>query len=56
MAAMVDLDEGPRLETNVVEADPDALTIGMPLQVTFRHEPELSVPLFRPVQGLVPSA
>jgi hypothetical protein len=48
VAAIVDLAEGPRLETNVVDADPDTLTIGMPLQVTFRHEPELSVPLFRP--------
>jgi uncharacterized protein len=48
VAAIVDLDEGPRLETNVINVDPAGLVIGMPLQVTFRHSDTLSVPLFQP--------
>lgn len=48
VAAIVDLAEGPRLQTNVVDCDPADLEIGMALRVTFRHDDELSVPLFRP--------
>ena len=49
VAAVVDLDEGPRMMTNVVECDHDALKIGMPLQVTFeRRTDDVTVPVFRP--------
>lgn len=48
IAAVVDLAEGPRIETNVVDCDPADLAVDMPLRVTFRHDGELSVPLFRP--------
>jgi uncharacterized OB-fold protein len=50
VAAIVDLDEGPRMMTNVVDCEPDDVAIGMALEVTFRDEPQhYSVPVFRPV-------
>jgi uncharacterized OB-fold protein len=49
VAALVDLDEGPRMMTNVVDCAADELHIGMPLQVTFRVETdEVTLPVFRP--------
>jgi uncharacterized OB-fold protein len=50
VAAVVDLDEGPRMMTNVEGCDEDDLQIGMPLLVDFRVETdEVTVPVFRPV-------
>ena len=50
VAAIVDLDEGPRMMTNVVDCAFDDLRVGMPLQVTFRQETdEVTLPVFRPV-------
>jgi uncharacterized protein len=50
VAAIVELDEGPRLMTNLVDCDPGALRIGMPVEVTFREETdEVTLPVFRPV-------
>jgi uncharacterized OB-fold protein len=50
VAAVVDLDEGPRVMTNVVECEFERLTIDMALQVTFRPaSDEVTVPVFRPV-------
>ena len=47
--AYVQLAEGPTLLTNMVEADPDALVIGMPVQVTFRRAEEgRMMPFFKP--------
>ena len=49
VAAVVDLDEGPRMMTNVVDCDFDALEIGMPLEVTFRPiSDDVTIPVFRP--------
>jgi len=49
VAAIVDLEEGPRMMTNVVDCAADGLHIGMDLEVTFRDEPQhYSVPVFRP--------
>ena len=49
VAAVVDLAEGPRMMTNVVGCEPDALEIGMPLRVTFEDRgDDLTVPVFRP--------
>ncbi|MFC9246611.1 Zn-ribbon domain-containing OB-fold protein [Streptomyces sp. NPDC057136] len=48
-AAVVDLAEGPRMMTELVDCDASALTIGMPLMVTFRHEEgRESIPVFGP--------
>ncbi|MEU1467366.1 Zn-ribbon domain-containing OB-fold protein [Streptomyces sp. NPDC005761] len=38
VAAVVDLAEGPRMMTEVVECEESALTIGMELRVMFRQE------------------
>jgi uncharacterized OB-fold protein len=47
VAAVVDLAEGPRMTTNVVDVEPDALEIGMALQVTFRPiGDDLTAPVF----------
>jgi uncharacterized protein len=49
VAAVVDLEEGPRMMTNVEGCDLAALKVGMALQVDFRKETdEITVPVFRP--------
>lgn len=48
--AYVQLAEGPTLLTNLIETDPDSLTIGMPVQVTFQRADEgRMMPFFKPV-------
>lgn len=48
--AVVELDEGPHVTTNIVDCDPDQVTIGMPVEVRFAPVTEgLALPLFRPV-------
>ena len=47
--AYVELEEGVRMLTNIVDCDPETVTIGMPVEVTFEDmAPEISVPLFKP--------
>jgi len=47
--AYVELEEGPRLLTNVVGCPPDAVRIGMPVLAEFRADADgLAVPVFRP--------
>lgn len=49
--AVVELDEGPRMMTNLVgvPADPAQLSIGMPVEVTFADvTAEIALPHFRP--------
>jgi hypothetical protein len=49
VAAMVELAEGPRVMTTVVDCDPADLRVGMALTVGFRPlSDELAVPVFRP--------
>ena len=49
VAAVVDLEEGPRMLTNVEGCEPEALEVGMALQVAFREETEeLTLPVFVP--------
>lgn len=47
VAAVVDLDEGPRMMTEVVDATEGELWVGMGLEVAFRD----GVPVFRPRGG-----
>jgi uncharacterized OB-fold protein len=47
--ALVDLEEGIRMMTHVVECDPSAVTIGMPVTVQFREEDGFKLPVFAPV-------
>jgi len=45
---IVELEEGPRLTTNLVDVAPDEITIGMPVEVVFqRANDEITLPLFR---------
>jgi uncharacterized OB-fold protein len=49
VAAVVDLEEGPRVMTNIIDCDPSALEIGMPVQVAFVElTDEITAPVFRP--------
>ncbi|WP_229891332.1 Zn-ribbon domain-containing OB-fold protein [Streptomyces mashuensis] len=51
-AAVVDLDEGPRMTSEVVDCPEGRLRVGMPLVVAFREDVEagISVPVFRPAE------
>ena len=47
--AYVELEEGPRLMTNIVDCDPESLAVGLPVRVAFRElTEEWSAPVFRP--------
>jgi hypothetical protein len=47
--AIVELEEGPRIMTNLVECAPDAVRIGMAVEVVFDDvTPEVTLPKFRP--------
>ena len=56
MVAIVEIDEQPsvRLMTNIVGCAPDDVRIGMPVQVTFEHNDDVWLPLFRPRQAHEP--
>jgi uncharacterized OB-fold protein len=48
--AIVELEEGPRLMTNIVDVPPDQLSIGMAVAVRFRElTEEWAAPVFGPV-------
>jgi uncharacterized OB-fold protein len=52
VAAVVDLEEGPRVMTTVVDCAPEDLRIGMALQVAFIPlDDELTAPVFRPADA-----
>ena len=47
--AIVELDEGIRMHTNVVECSNDELRIGLPVEVVFEKvDDEVTLPKFRP--------
>ncbi|GAA3822081.1 Zn-ribbon domain-containing OB-fold protein [Streptomyces chiangmaiensis] len=48
VAAVVDLAEGPRMMTEVVECEEAELRVGMGLQAVFRDSGQVTVPVFRP--------
>jgi uncharacterized OB-fold protein len=48
VAAIVELDEGPRVMTNVEDDDIDAIEIGMRVQVAFKEiSDDVTIPVFR---------
>jgi uncharacterized OB-fold protein len=52
--AVVELEEGPRMMTNIVNAPqtPEALRLDMPVRVVFvRMNDAITLPLFEPAQG-----
>jgi uncharacterized protein len=45
---LVELDEGPRLVSNLVDTLPDEIEVGQPVEVVFEHvSAELTLPKFR---------
>ena len=48
VVAIVRLEEGIDLMTNIVDCTIDSLTVGMPVTVTFESRGEMVVPVFRP--------
>ena len=48
--AVVELEEGPRVTTNVVGCEPEDVRVGMPVELTFEEKGEdgFALPLFRP--------
>jgi uncharacterized OB-fold protein len=47
--AYVELEEGPRVMTNIVGCAPDDVRIGMSVQVTFVEYDDVFIPLFMPL-------
>ena len=57
VAAIVELDEGPRLMTNVVDCEFEDVTVGMPVEVAFRAiDDTVTIPVFRPRSGYTSAA
>ena len=51
VAAIVDLAEGPRMMTNLVDAPIEEISVGMPVEVTFQKiSDEVTIPVFRPAK------
>jgi uncharacterized OB-fold protein len=48
VVALVDLSEGPRVVTRLVEFDPVRLRVGAPVRVVFRHVGSRVLPVFVP--------
>ncbi len=51
VVAMVDLEEGPRMPTNLIDVEPNPanITIGMPVEVVFEDiTDEITLPKFKP--------
>jgi uncharacterized OB-fold protein len=47
--AVVELEEGPRLMTNIIDAEPESLFVDMPVEVAFRDlTDDWAAPIFRP--------
>ncbi len=51
VVAIIDLDEGPRMMTNIVGTAPENVRVGMPVEVVFEDITEdVTLPKFRPVR------
>ncbi len=49
VVALVELEEGPRVMTNLVDCDPDAVQVGMPVEARFEAvSEEAGIALFAP--------
>jgi len=50
--AIVELEEGVRLMSNIVECNNEELKVAMPVEVVFEDvSPEITIPRFRPATG-----
>jgi uncharacterized OB-fold protein len=49
VVAYVELTEGPRIMTNIVDCDPSDIEVGMPVELLFLDtEEDLAIPVFTP--------
>lgn len=52
VVALVQLDEGPRMMSNILEIDPESVVSGMRVEVIFQTwSDEITMPQFRPVSA-----
>ena len=50
--AVIELDEGWRMNSNIVNVDPKDVTVGMRVEVVWDDvTPEISLPKFRPIEA-----
>ena len=47
VVAVVELDEGPRFMTTIIDSDPDDLQVGAPVSVVFVDRDGVSIPVFK---------
>ncbi|CAN5829701.1 OB-fold domain-containing protein [soil metagenome] len=52
VVALIDLEEGPRMLTNIVELTLSELDVGDAVEVAWQHHPSHSLPQFRPVRDI----
>ena len=50
VVAVVQLDEGPRVLTNIVGIPPDQVRCEMPVGVVFEERGDMTIPQFRPTE------
>jgi uncharacterized OB-fold protein len=48
--AYVDLEEGIRMMTRIIDCDPNDITFGMEVEVVFAQRGDFSLPYFRPIK------
>lgn len=49
VVALIQLEEGPKMMSNVIQCNPDSVVVGMPVEVVFEDwSEEITVPKFRP--------
>lgn len=54
VVALVELDEGPRLISNIIDVEPHRIRCGMHVVVKFEDlSPEISVPKFSPAEAQI---
>ena len=52
VVALVELEEGVKMFTNIVDCKPETVRVGMPVEVVFRKATEeITIPYFRPSAG-----
>jgi uncharacterized protein len=47
--AIVELEEGPRLPTNIVDLEGHEVAVGMPVELKWERHDDVALPKFRPV-------
>ena len=53
VVALVTLDDGPTMMTNLVDCDPNAVSIGQRVRVVFERRGEVVLPQFTPEQAVM---